>query len=157
MDSRQDWDSYFMGLAKNVAGRSTCLRRKVGAVAVNPRHRVIGTGYNGPPAGMSHCSRDSCVRIRKNIPSGSQLDVCKAIHAEANIVLQLGEKLADAAIYVTCQPCVSCLKLLMGAGVARVVWEAPYDDAYARELMLEYGEIRESALGAEARELWRLP
>ena len=81
---RQSWDGYFMGLAYQVAQRSTCLRRQVGAVAVNERRRIIGTGYNGAPSGLTHCTPDSCIRIRKNIPSGERLDLCKAIHAEAN-------------------------------------------------------------------------
>ena len=142
-NKRQSWDSYFMDLAHNVASRSTCLRRKVGAVAVNERHRIIGTGYNGPPSGMSHCTEKTCVRIARNIPSGSQLDLCKAIHAEANIVLQLGEKLRNATIYITCQPCTGCLKLLMGAGIRRIVWEKPYDDPYSRQLMNEYGVVNQ--------------
>lgn len=138
---RQDWDSYFMSLARQVASRSSCLRRKVGAVAVNPYHRIIGTGYNGPPAGMEHCTKDTCIRTKNNIPSGTQLDLCKAIHAEANIVLQLGQQLHDATIYVTCQPCTSCIKLLMGANILKLIWENPYNDTYANELMFEYGKV----------------
>lgn len=140
---RQSWDSYFMDLAHQVATRSICQRRKVGAVAVNERHRIIGTGYNGPPSGMAHCTKDTCVRMLKNIPSGTQVEICKAIHAEANIVLQLGSQLENAIVYVTCQPCISCLKLLMGAQVRRIVWESAYPDDYARELMEEYGAVNQ--------------
>lgn len=137
---RQSWDGYFMGLAYQVAQRSTCLRRQVGAVAVNERRRIIGTGYNGAPSGLTHCTPDSCIRIRKNIPSGERLDLCKAIHAEANIVLQLGNQLENATLYCTTQPCTSCLKLLMGVGIHRVVWDNYYNDEYSRELMEEYGD-----------------
>ena len=141
MDARQSWDSYFMNLAEAVASRSTCLRRQVGAIAVNPNHRTLGTGYNGAPSRMSHCTKDTCIRIRNNIPSGKQLDLCKAIHAEANIVSQLGDQLAGCTLYCTTQPCTSCLKLLMGVGIKRIVWQHPYDDDYSLELMEEYGKI----------------
>lgn len=150
MEKRLDWDSYFMALAHQVKGRSTCLRRKVGAVAVNPRHRIIGTGYNGPPAGMKHCEKDTCIRTVRDIPSGTQLDLCKAIHAEANIVLQLGQELEGASVYVTCQPCASCLKLLMGAAVDRIIWESPYNDDYSRQLMSEYGNLEKIEIENEA-------
>lgn len=136
---RQSWDKYFMDMASQVASRSTCLRRQIGAVAVNQKHRVLGTGYNGAPSGMSHCTKDTCIRIQKNIPSGTQLDVCKAIHAEANIVLQLGEQLHNATLYCTARPCTSCLKLLMGAGIKRIVWITNYPDNYSETLMKEYG------------------
>lgn len=139
---RKNWDEYFMEIAQFVASRSTCTRRKVGAVAVK-NHRIIGTGYNGAPSGFEHCTEQTCIRRLKQIPSGSQLDLCKAIHAEANIVLQLGYELKDADFYCTTQPCTSCLKLLMGAKVHRIIWEHPYDDDYSRTLMKEYGEIQE--------------
>lgn len=143
-EKRQSWDSYFMGLTDTIASRSTCIRRQVGAVAVNEDHRIIGTGYNGAPSGMSHCSKDTCVRTLRNIPSGQQLDICKALHAEANIVLQLGYGLKGATLYCNTQPCTNCLKLLIGSGVKRIVWKKYYDDPYARTLMEEYGTIKES-------------
>lgn len=141
MSERASWDEYFMKLAHEVASRSTCLRRKVGAVAVNERNRIIATGYNGPPSGMRHCTPDTCIRTKKNIPSGKSLDLCKAIHAEANIVLSVGPQLEDATIYITNQPCTSCLKLLMGAHVKKIMWDYGYADDYAMELMGEYGQF----------------
>ena len=145
--TRLDWDTYFMRLAKEVKSRSTCIRRQVGAVAVDSKHRVIGTGYNGAPSGLKHCTKLTCVRNLQKIPSGQRLELCKAIHAEENIVLQLGEKLHDATLYCTIQPCVSCIKSLIGSGVYRVVWEGNYPDGYARELMSEYGTITQLASG----------
>ena len=139
MSERKSWDAYFMELAKQVASRSTCTRRRVGAVATNKHHRILGTGYNGAPSGLKHCTKESCIRELLMIPSGTQLDLCKAIHAEANIVLQLGERLTDATLYCTTQPCTSCLKLLMGAGIHRLVWEEFYPDKYSHALMFEYG------------------
>ena len=139
MSDREPWDLYFMNMAKQVAGRSTCTRRKVGAVATNGAHRVLGTGYNGAPSGLEHCTKETCIRELLMVPSGTQLDLCKAIHAEANIVLQLGERLADATLYCTTQPCTSCLKLLMGARISHLVWEEFYPDKYSHTLMFEYG------------------
>lgn len=130
-----------MQMAHMVASRSTCVRRKVGAVAVNKRNRVIGTGYNGAPSGMKHCTTNSCIRVIKKIPSGTQLDLCKAIHAEANIVLQVGNELEGATLYCTISPCTSCLKLLMGVRIEKIIWEGTYDDPYSLELMKEYGSI----------------
>ena len=136
---REGWDTYYMRIAAEVKTRSTCTRRQVGAVAVDTRHRVITTGYNGAPSGMTHCTQESCVRRQMNIPSGQQLDLCKAIHAEGNIVLEAGSRLKDATIYCTNQPCTSCFKLLFGAGVKRIVWQEFYPDPYASTLMLEWG------------------
>ncbi len=147
-DKRESWHDYFMAIAKKAASRSTCLRRKVGAVAVNRRHRIIATGYNGAPSGMSHCTKDTCIRIQRNIPSGTQLDLCKAIHAEANMVLQLGEQLEGATVYCTNKPCTGCLKLLMGAGVDAIYWLNDYPDDYSDELMGEYGALYESKLSS---------
>ena len=140
---RQSWDEYFLDIALKVATRSTCLRRKVGSVAVNINHRIIGTGYNGAPAGLSHCTKETCVRTKNNIPSGELPHICKAIHSEANIVLQLGDGLQNSTLYCTTKPCINCLKLLMGAQVRRIVWIEDYNDAYSDQLMLEYGKIVE--------------
>lgn len=133
------WDMYYLKMAAYVATNATCTRRSVGAVAVK-HNRVIGTGYNGAPSGMVHCTPETCVR--KNIPSGQKLDVCKAIHAEANIVLQLGFNLIDSTLYCTTRPCTSCLKLLLGARVERIVWMHDYPDEYSKSLMDEIGIIR---------------
>lgn len=144
---RVSWDEYFMNIADEVATRSTCIRRHVGAVAVNHRHRIIGTGYNGAPSGMTHCTPETCVRNIYHIPSGTAVEFTRAIHAEANIVLQLGEQLKDATLYCTNQPCVSCLKLLMGCGIRRVVWKNPYEDLLSQEMMREYGVVRTTVEG----------
>ena len=138
MDDRISWTAYFMRIAEEVATRSTCLRRQVGAVAVGTNHRILGTGYNGAPSGMIHCTKESCVRIVNKIPSGQKLEMCKAIHAEQNLVLQLGEQLEDATIYCTTRPCTTCTKLLIGCRVREIVWKNDYNDPYANELLQEY-------------------
>ena len=82
---RQSWDEYFMSIAHLVKTRSTCLRRQVGAVAVTPEHRILGTGYNGPLPGVAHCDEVGCLRQQMNVPSGQRQEICRAQHAEANI------------------------------------------------------------------------
>lgn len=145
METRLDWDDYFLHLAEEVATRSVCLRRHVGAVAVDTKtNRILATGYNGNVPKLMHCTEFYCIRIKENIPSGQQLDRCFAVHAEQNIVISLGvDKLKDATIYVTNQPCLTCLKLLMSCGVKRIVWKHEYPDLIARALMIQYGTIED--------------
>jgi dCMP deaminase len=138
MNDRINKDEYAMKLAETAALRSTCLRRKVGAVAIDSDGYVLATAYNGAPKDMIHCTKDTCVRIKNNIPSGQQLEICKAIHAEQNLVLRLGPKLKGAIVYCTTCPCVTCTKLLLGAGVDAIYWKDDYDNPYAKELMLEW-------------------
>ena len=136
--SRASWDEYFMDIAHLVATRTTCFRRAVGAVAVDKNHRVLGTGYNGAPSGLTHCTRANCIRIQQNIPSGERSELCKAIHAEQNLVIHLGEQLAGATVYVTTRPCTTCTKLLIGCGVEEIVWQENYNDEYATTILREY-------------------
>ena len=135
---RASWDEYFMNIAHLVATRTTCFRRAVGAVAVDKNHRVLGTGYNGAPSGLAHCTRANCIRIQQNIPSGERSELCKAIHAEQNLVIHLGEQLAGATVYVTTRPCTTCTKLLIGCGVEEIVWQENYNDEYATTILREY-------------------
>ena len=137
--SRPGWDEYFMGLASHAASRSTCLSRKVGAVAVKDK-RVLATGYNGAVSGSPHCGDVGC--LREGAPSGTALHQCRAVHAEANAIAQaarFGVSLDGATAYVTCQPCAACFKLLMQAGVARIVWAEGYPDGLALTLARECG------------------
>lgn len=142
--SRLSWNQYFISLAHAVAQRSTCARRQVGAVAVaNPNHHVLGTGYNGVPSGQPHCTPETCLRNVRHIKSGEMPEVTRALHAEQNIVAQCGDRLAGSTLYCTNQPCISCFKSLMSAGVSKIVWEHAYDDEISRQLMLEWGTISE--------------
>ena len=140
MCERMNKHEYAMILARTAALRSTCLRRKVGAVAISPEGYVLATAYNGAPCHMEHCTTETCVRIRNKIPSGQQLEMCRAIHAEQNLVLRLGPKLKGATVYCTTCPCVTCAKLLIGVGVAAICWENDYDNPYAKELMTEWSK-----------------
>jgi dCMP deaminase len=140
MDNRINKDDYAMKLAETAALRSTCLRRKVGAVAIDREGYVLATGYNGAPRWLAHCTPETCIRVKNKIPSGQQLEMCKAIHAEQNLVLRLGPRLKGATVYCTTCPCVTCAKLLIGAGVAAICWKQDYDNPYAKELMLEWSD-----------------
>jgi len=113
MNDRPSWDSYFMMIAENVSTRSTCLRRSVGAVIVKDK-RILSTGYNGAPAGISHCTEETCLRIKYNVPSGERHELCRGLHAEQNAIIQAayhGITIKDSVIYITHQPC-SILSLI---------------------------------------------
>lgn len=139
--TRPSWDQYFMDLARLVATRSTCLRRKVGAVLVRDK-RILATGYNGAPRGMKHCLEIGCIRDEMNIPSGTRAEICRAIHGEQNAIIQCalyGTSSEGSTIYITHQPCSVCTKMLINAGVKRLVYEQPYPDEFALNLIKESG------------------
>jgi dCMP deaminase len=126
--TRPDWDEYFMQIAKVVALRSNCLKRKVAAIVVKDR-RIISTGYNGTPRGVRNCNEGGCARCRALGQSGTQLDVCLCSHAEENAITQAayhGISLRDATLYCTLSPCITCAKMIINAGIAEVVYESPY-------------------------------
>ncbi len=138
---RPSWDEYFLSIAKLVASRSTCLRRKVGAVVVKDQ-RILATGYNGAPAGLKHCAEVGCLRDRLGIPSGERQEICRGIHAEQNALVQAatsGVDVRGSTIYCTIQPCILCAKLIIGVGITRVVIGEDYPDSLARDLLKEAG------------------
>lgn len=141
-DARPSWDEYFMQIADVAATRSTCLRRHVGAVLVYDR-RILATGYNGVPAGIVHCSDRGCLREQLGIPSGTQHELCRGLHAEQNAIIQAarhGGIAADGAtLYCTTHPCVQCSKMLINAGVRRVVFRDSYPDELSESLLREAG------------------
>lgn len=134
-------DAYYLSLALDAAKKSTCLRRQVGAVAVDKNGRVWGTGYNGAPDAMPRCTSDLCVRMRRGIPSGSDLHLCRAVHAEQRLLNQFGLTLRDCSVYITNQPCSTCFKLLLQAGVERIIWGDKYNNPFTIEMMYECGNI----------------
>lgn len=139
--TRPSWDSYFIQLAFVVAGRSTCLRRQVGAVIVKEK-QILSTGYNGSPAGLVHCAEAGCLRESLQVPSGERHELCRAVHAEQNALVQAakhGVAICDADLYVTHQPCVLCTKLLINAGIRRVVYAQSYPDQLAESMAREAG------------------
>jgi len=141
-DTRISWDEYFMEMAKLAARRSTCLRRQVGAVIVQDKH-VIATGYNGAPKGIPHCAEmGGCYREQNNIPSGERHELCRALHAEQNAIIQAAtyaQGVDGATIYITHQPCVICAKMIINAGIQRIVVDEGYPDKMAVDILEEAG------------------
>ena len=142
MNRRPSWDEYFMDMAVLTAKRSTCLRRQVGAVIVKDKH-IIATGYNGAPRGVPHCDeKGGCLRQELNVPSGERHELCRALHAEQNAIIQaatLGQSIEGGTIYVTNQPCVICAKMIINAGIRRIVVKEGYPDELAVEILREAG------------------
>lgn len=134
---RPTWDEYFMEMAQVAAKRSTCLRRSVGAVIVKNK-QILASGYNGTPMGLPHCEEVGCLREQMKVPSGKCHELCRGVHAEQNAITQAayhGVSVKGATIYVTHQPCVVCTKMLINAGIERVVYANPYPDELAQEMM----------------------
>lgn len=142
METRPSWDEYFMQMAELTAKRSTCLRRQVGAVIVKDKH-IIATGYNGAPRGLKHCDElGGCLRQKLQVPSGQRHELCRALHAEQNAIIQaatLGQSIEEGTIYVTHQPCVICAKMIINAGIKRIVVREGYPDELATEILNEAG------------------
>src|SRR5574340_1312687 len=147
--TRPSWDEYFMAITDEVAERATCTRRHIGAVLVKDK-RILATGYNGAPAGLAHCGEVGCLREQRGIPSGTQHELCRGIHAEQNAVIQaarFGIAIDGATVYCTHQPCVLCAKILINAGVRDIVYRESYPDALATEMREEAG-IRPRRFGS---------
>ena len=138
--NRPSWDEYFMQMAELTAKRSTCLRRNVGAIIVNDKH-IIATGYNGAPKGLPHCEElGGCLRQKLGVPSGERHELCRALHAEQNAIIQaatLGQSIEGATIYVTHQPCIICAKMIINAGISRIVVRSGYPDKMAEDMARE--------------------
>ena len=134
---RPSWDDYFMEMTKLTATRSSCLRRHVGAVLVKDT-RVIATGYNGAPAGVTHCEVTGCLRQKLNVPSGERHELCRGLHAEQNAIIQAalyGVSTEGATIYCTTKPCSICTKMIINAKISKIVYEEYYNDSLADELL----------------------
>lgn len=140
--SRVSWDEYFMNIAEMVKTRSTCMRRQVGAVIVKDK-QIVATGYNGAPTGLAHCTEIGyCERERNNIPSGQRHEMCRANHGEGNAIAQaakIGVSVNGATIYVTTHPCVICAKMIINAGIRRIVYKGDYPDELSKKLLDEAG------------------
>ena len=136
---RKSWDEYFMSIVELVKERSTCLRRQVGALIVKDK-RILSTGYNGAPMDVPHCDEVGCLRQELNVPSGTKHELCRAVHAEQNAIVQAalyGVPLKDSTLYITDSPCVICAKLAINAGIKKVVYKGDYPDELAKKLLDE--------------------
>jgi dCMP deaminase len=138
---RPTLDEYFMEIASVVAKRSTCLRQHVGAVIVKDK-RILATGYNGAPSGLPHCYEIGCLRETMSVPSGERQELCRGVHAEQNAIIQaakFGISVDDATLYSTHCPCITCAKIIINAGIKRVVYGKEYADKRGLELLREAG------------------
>lgn len=142
------WDERFMEIAGAVAKWSSCWKpdRHVGAVIVKDK-RILTTGYNGAPSGIMTCrDKGECMRVKNDIPSGTRQEMCYAVHAEQNAIIQaakLGISVNGATLYCTHQPCVLCAKMIVNAGIKRVIFKHGYPDDFAMEIFGEAGVLAE--------------
>ena len=139
--SRPSWDEYFMDITSLVAKRSTCMRRKVGALLVKDRN-ILATGYNGAPSGIPHCIDVGCLRQEMSVPSGERHELCRGLHAEQNAIIQAayhGVRIRGATLFCTNYPCTICIKMLINAGITRIVYQDGYSDELAKELIEQAG------------------
>lgn len=138
---RIDFDQYFMEIAHLVSKRATCIRRQVGAVLVRDQ-QILSTGYNGSPRKAIHCTKETCLRTKLNIPSGERHEICKAVHAEQNAIIAAayhGISTKGATIYVTVTPCFICAKMIINAGIKEIVINGEYPDQLTNDLLKEVG------------------
>lgn len=138
---RLSWDQYFIKFAYLASERTTCIRRKVGAILVKDNH-IIATGYNGAPRGIPHCTKETCIREQNNIPSGKCQELCRGLHAEQNLLIQAartGIIVKDSSLYCTTFPCSTCAKMIINSGIIHVFYNEGYLDDMATEMFKQAG------------------
>jgi len=138
---RPSWDEYFMDITHLVTKRSTCLRRQVGAILVKEK-KILATGYNGAPSRIDHCLDIGCLRQEQGIPSGERHELCRGLHAEQNAIIQAayhGVGIQGATLYCTNHPCIICSKMIINAGINRIVYKEGYADALGAKMLKESG------------------
>jgi len=141
-----------MRIAGDVARRSTCLRRHVGAIVVVQK-RILATGYNGAPTGVPHCADTGCLREELQVPSGERHELCRGLHAEQNAMIQAakhGVRIDGATLYTTHHPCSLCAKMAINAGIQRIVCREDYPDDLGKSLLREAGvrlEVQSPSVG----------
>jgi len=140
-EHRPLWDEYFIKVAALVAERSTCLRHHVGAIIVKDK-KIITTGYNGAAKGIKDCLERGCLRDELGIASGTRHEICRAIHAEQNAIIQgayHGTSIKGGIMYCTHTPCIICAKMIVNAGIKEIVSYQDYADKDAKKLLQEAG------------------
>lgn len=138
---RPSWTTYFMSIADLVATRSTCIRRKVGAVLVKDR-RILCSGYNGAPSKIAHCIETGCLREKMKIPSGENHELCRGVHAEQNAIIQAachGISVKGSTLYCTDHPCSICAKMIINAGIVSVYFRNQYNAPISSEMLEQAG------------------
>lgn len=158
--ARPTWNIYFIATAVLISQRSTCLRRKVGAILVKEK-RILATGYNGAPSGIVHCAQVGCIRQQKKIASGERHELCRGLHAEQNVILQAayhGIGVKNSVMYITHSPCSICAKMIINAGIKEVICLTYYPDRMAEDFLSQAG-VKMKKLGKiyknKLNQLWR--
>ncbi|MFH0860206.1 MAG: cytidine/deoxycytidylate deaminase family protein [Candidatus Altiarchaeota archaeon] len=138
---RPGWDEYFSTIADDVAKRSTCMRegRQYGAVIVNDKREIVATGYNGVIRGASHCEDIGCIKDELEIDSGMGHGICPAVHAEQNALIQAGRHSEGATMYINGYPCKICARLIVNAGIQKVVISGDYSDKDGLSILKDSG------------------
>ncbi|MFA5839359.1 MAG: dCMP deaminase family protein [Candidatus Margulisiibacteriota bacterium] len=135
--SRPSWDEYFLKITQDVSERATCVKRQVGAIIVK-NNRILSTGYNGAPKGFDHCTEQTCIRKQMGLPSGQRHELCRGLHAEQNAIIQAalhGVSIDGGTLYCNYQPCAICVKMIINAGIKKLVYSGGYPDELAEEMM----------------------
>ena len=140
-EKRPSWDEYFANIVKDVAARSTCIRknRQFGAVIVNEKKEIIATGYNGVVRGAPHCADVGCIKDQMDIDSGMGHGICPAVHAEMNALIQAGNRARGCDLYVNAYPCKICARLIVNAGICKVIISGEYSDKEGLKIMKDAG------------------
>lgn len=139
--ARPGWDQYYLGIALAVAARSSCSRRRVGALVVVD-NAIIATGYNGTPVGVRNCSEGGCPRCASDAPTGAGYDACICVHAEQNAIVfaaRHGNATQGGVLYTTLRPCFGCAKESIQAGLRQIVYAEPF--VYAADLEEVYRRL----------------
>lgn len=136
---RPTWDEYFSRIAEDIALRSTCIRHQFGAVIVNEKHEIVATGYNGVVRGAPHCSEVGCVKDKNNIKSGTGHEICPGVHAEQNALIQAGRNSLNCTLYINAFPCKICARMIVNAGIKRVVVSGEYTDKEGLDILKKAG------------------
>ncbi|OGC23744.1 cytidine deaminase [candidate division WOR-1 bacterium RIFOXYB2_FULL_42_35] len=134
---RPDWDSYFMKITRDVSERATCVKRQVGAIIVKD-NRILSSGYNGSPKGFKHCEDVGCIRKEMGLPSGHRHELCRGLHAEQNAIIQAavhGVKIEGGTLYCNYQPCAICVKMIINAGIKKIIYSGSYPDELAQQML----------------------
>ncbi len=139
--ARPTWDEYFARIAEDVALRSTCSRHRFGAIIVNEKHELVATGYNGVVRGAPHCDEIGCIKDILKIESGKGHDICPAVHAEQNALTQAGKSSLGSTLYINAYPCKICARLMVNAGIKRVVTSGEYVDKEGLGILKDAGII----------------
>jgi len=138
---RPNWNDYFIQISQLVSKRSTCMRRKVGAIIVR-ENQILSTGYNGAPKGVEHCSKVGCLRTELKVPSGERHELCRGVHAEQNAIIQAavnGVSVKNGVMYCTHHPCSICAKMIINAELNKVIIADGYPDKLAQEMFNSAG------------------